>query len=93
MAQNQMKINEDRHRCELEFEPGDFAYLRLQPFHQLTRSNMKLSPRFLQALPGVGAAQEGGLQVGLASAITDTSCFHMSQLKKKLGSFDHVAPE
>lgn len=53
---------EDWHRRELEFEPSDFVYLKLQPFHQLTTSNMNLLPHFLQALPGVGVAQEGGLR-------------------------------
>ena len=49
IAQNRKKISEDRHQRELEFEPGDFVYLKLQPFWQLTirtRGNMKLSPRF-----------------------------------------------
>ena len=48
-VQNRMKISKDRHRCELEFEPGDFVYLKLQPFRQLTirtRGNMKPSPPF-----------------------------------------------
>lgn len=52
-AQNRMKISKDRHRCELEFEPGDFVYLKLQPFRQLTirtkgstKGNMKPSSRF-----------------------------------------------
>ena len=44
-----MKINADRHRREQEFAPGDFVYLKLQPFRQMSirvRGNMKLSPRF-----------------------------------------------
>ena len=35
-AQQRMKINVDHHRHELEFAPGDFVYLRLQPFRQLS---------------------------------------------------------
>ena len=31
-AQQRMKINTDRQRRELEFTPGDFVYLQLQPF-------------------------------------------------------------
>ena len=44
-----MKINADLHRRGQEFEPGDFVYLKLQPFRQMSiqvRGNMKLSPRF-----------------------------------------------
>ena len=49
VAQAQMKLNADHHRREQEFAPGDFVYLKLQPFRQLSirvRGNMKLSPRF-----------------------------------------------
>ena len=36
MAQNQVKINVDHHRQEQEFEHGDFVYLKLQPFQQMS---------------------------------------------------------
>ena len=36
MAQNQVKINADRHHQEQEFEHGDFVYLKLQPFQQMS---------------------------------------------------------
>ena len=42
-AQNRTKINADRHRREQEFEPGDFVYLKLHPFRQMSirvRGNM-----------------------------------------------------
>ena len=48
-AQDRMKLNSNRHRRELEFEPVEFLYLKLQRFRQMSvrmRGNMKLSPRF-----------------------------------------------
>ena len=31
-AQDRMKLNSNQHHCELEFEPSDLVYLKLQPF-------------------------------------------------------------
>lgn len=35
-TQAPMKLNADRQRQEQEFAPGDFVYLKLQPFRQLS---------------------------------------------------------
>ncbi|XP_028808761.1 uncharacterized protein LOC114763305 [Neltuma alba] len=48
-AQNRMKVQADRHRCDLQFAPGDVVWLRLQPYRQKTlaqRKFEKLSPGF-----------------------------------------------
>ena len=95
-AQNRMKVSDDRHRRELEFEPVDFVYLKLQPFRQLTirtRGNMKLSPRFYgpyQVLEHLGKV---AYRLELPQQSKIHPVFHVSQLKKKLGNLDHVTPE
>ena len=48
-AQARMKQQADTRRSEREFSVGDWVYLRLQPYKQLsinTRASMKLFPRF-----------------------------------------------
>jgi hypothetical protein len=48
-AQNQQKVQADKHRVERTFEVGDLVYLRLQPYRQasIKRSGTeKLQPRF-----------------------------------------------
>ena len=95
-AQNRMKVSDDRHRRELEFETVDFVYLKLQPFRQLTirtRGNMKLSPRFYgpyQVLEHLGKV---AYRLELPQQSKIHPVFHVSQLKKKLGNLDHVTPE
>ena len=91
-----MKINADCHRCELEFAPGDFVYLRLQPFRQLsvrTRGNQKLSPRFYgpyQVMERLGTV---AYRIALPTDSRIHPVFHVSQLKKKLGRSNRVAQE
>jgi hypothetical protein len=48
-AQNQQKVQEDKHRFDHTFEVGDLVYLRLQPYRKasIKRSRAeKLQPRF-----------------------------------------------
>lgn len=48
-AQEQMKLNYDRKRRELNFSEEDFVYLMLRPYKQhslLSRTVHKLSPSF-----------------------------------------------
>lgn len=59
-AQNHMKQLADRHRTKRVFQVGDWVYLRLQPYRQVTaqfRSNQKLAPKFygpFQVIQNVG---------------------------------------
>jgi hypothetical protein len=48
-AQQRMKSQADKHRMERGFEPGDWVYMKLQPYVQsyvAARTNKKLSFRF-----------------------------------------------
>jgi hypothetical protein len=49
MAQNHMKQQADQHRSEISFEVGDWVFLRLQPYKQMSlkkAKNDKLSPKY-----------------------------------------------
>lgn len=53
-AQNRMRKYVDMKRIEREFQVGDLAYLRLQPYWQILlrqRHNMKLSSRYYGPFP------------------------------------------
>src|ERR1700678_1498878 len=48
-AQNQQKVQADKHRVDRTFEVGDLVYLRLQPYRQVSIKRIgakKLQPRF-----------------------------------------------
>jgi hypothetical protein len=50
MAQNHMKQQADQHRSEISFEVGDWVFLRLQPYKQMSlkqaKKDNKLSPKY-----------------------------------------------
>jgi hypothetical protein len=50
MAHNRMKQEADQHRSERSFEVGDWVFLRLQPYKQMSlkqaKKDNKLSPKY-----------------------------------------------
>jgi hypothetical protein len=50
MAHNRMKQQEDQHHSERSFEVGDWVFLRLQPYKQMSlkqaKKDNKLSPKY-----------------------------------------------
>lgn len=48
-AQTRIKYYADKRRIEREYSVGDWVYLRLKPYRQMTaavRRSLKLSPRY-----------------------------------------------
>jgi hypothetical protein len=88
-AQARMKRIYDQHHQERELKVGDWVYLRLQPYRQMSvavRKNLKLSPRFYrpyQILEKMGAVS---YKLNLPSSSKIHPVFHVSLLKKQVGT-------
>ena len=50
LAHNRMKLQADQHRSERSFDVGDWIFLRLQPYKQMSlkqaKKDKKLSPKY-----------------------------------------------
>jgi hypothetical protein len=88
LAQNRMKQIYDRGHQERNFQPGDYVYVRLQPYRQHSlekRSNLKLAAKYygpyrvLERIGGVAYR----LDLPVGSKVH--TIFHVSLLKQKVG--------
>uniref|UniRef100_A0A5B6Z003 Chromo domain-containing protein n=1 Tax=Davidia involucrata TaxID=16924 RepID=A0A5B6Z003_DAVIN len=88
-AQHRMKrVYDLRHRYE-EFELGDWVYLRLQPYRQLSikiRKNQKLSPKCYGPYKVIQKINTVAYKLELPSDSRVHPVFHISLLKKRVGS-------
>jgi hypothetical protein len=88
-----MKLYADKLKTERSFVEGDWVFLRLKLYCQKTiamRSNLKLFPRFygpFQVIKKIGLV---AYKLNLPVDVKIHPVFHVSCLKKKLGS--HVSP-
>ena len=88
-AQARVKKIYDQHHQEREFKVGDWVYLRLQPYRQMSvsmRKNLKLFPRFYgpyQILEKMGGVS---YKLNLPPGFKIHPVFHVSLLKKQLGT-------
>lgn len=84
-AQNGMKQAADAHRSERAFAVGDFVYLKLQPYPQLSLKNKqiphKLSPRFYGPFRVVNKVGPAAYKLELPAEAVIHDTFHVSQLK------------
>ena len=90
MAQNWQKISVDRHRIEHNFEVGDLAFLRLQPYRQssLKKSGAeKLKPWFYGPYIIMRRVGEISYKLELPEGSNIYNVFYMSCLKKAMGQF------
>ena len=89
MAQNRIK-QVYQHRSERNFEVGDWVFLRLQPYKQISikkkeRKNNKLSPRYYgpyQIMQKIGSVS---YKLELPPTKKIHPVFHVSCLKKVIG--------
>ncbi|KAE9602910.1 putative nucleotidyltransferase, Ribonuclease H [Lupinus albus] len=89
-AQQQMKKFADKKRKFLEFEKGDWVFIKLRPHRQQTvarRINQKLAPRYYGPFPIVARIGAVSYKVKLPEATRVHPVFHISQLKKAIGEY------
>jgi hypothetical protein len=87
VAQTRQKSYADNRRRPMEFEEGDYVYLKVSPLRGLRRVKVKgkLSPRFIGPFRVFRWVGEMAYQLELPDNLSDVhNVFHVSQLKKCL---------
>jgi hypothetical protein len=85
--QTRQKSYADNRRRPLEFEEGDYVYLKVSPLHGMRRFKVKgkLSPRYIGPFLIFRRVGEMAYQLELPDNLSDVhNVFHVSQLKKCL---------
>jgi len=80
-----MKIQADHHRRELEYNVGNFVYVKLQPYRQHSLrliQNQKLSMRYFGPFPIIECIEAVAYKLLLPSSTHIHPVFHVSALKK-----------
>jgi hypothetical protein len=84
-----MKKYADANRTERSFTVGEFVYLKMQPFREtaLGRGNpIKLSSKWYGPFRVLKAVGKGSYQLLLPESAKIHDVFHVSQLKKHIGT-------
>jgi hypothetical protein len=86
MAQNRMKQQADQHRSEREFEVGDWVFLRLQPYKQMSlkqqKKDNKLAPKYYGPYKVLQRIGSMAYKLELPPSSRVHPVFHVSCLKK-----------
>jgi hypothetical protein len=93
-AQNRMKKAADKNRSERNFEVGDHVFVKLQPYVQSSlapRASQKLAFRFFGPFPIVSKIGTVAYKLALPPSSAVHPVFHVSQLKRAVGSSVAVA--
>jgi hypothetical protein len=89
MAQNHMKQQADQHRSERSFEVGDWVFLRLQPYKQISlkqsKKDNKLSPKYYGPYKVLQKIGTMAYKLELPASSRVHPVFHVSCLKKVIG--------
>ena len=88
-AQQWLKFYADRKISEREFRERDEVYLKLQPYKQTSlalRKNLKLSSKFYSPYRVVAKVGSMAYKLQLPAHSKIHHVFHVSLLKKKVGS-------
>jgi len=86
-AQSRQKSYADTRHTKLEFEAGDYVYLKVSPIRGLHRFKVKgkLSPRYIGPFQVLERRGEVAYQLEFPARLSDVhNVFHISQLKKCL---------
>jgi hypothetical protein len=89
MAQNRMKQQADQGRSERQFVEGDHVFLRLQPYKQTSlkaEQCQKLAPKFYGPYTVLKRVGQVAYQLALPSQSKLHPVFHVSCLKKVIGT-------
>jgi hypothetical protein len=95
VAQTRKKSYVDNRRRPLEFEEGDYVYLKVSPLRGIRRFKVKgkLSPRFIGPFRVFRRVVEMAYQLELLDNLSDVhNVFHVSQLKKCLRAPEEQLP-
>ena len=89
LAQNRMKQQEDQHCSERSFDVGDWVFLRLQPYKQMSlkqaKKDNKLSPKYYGMYKVLQKIGTMAYKLELPAASRLHPVFHVSCLKKVIG--------
>ncbi|XP_072087790.1 uncharacterized protein [Arachis hypogaea] len=95
MAQNRMRTYADKKRRGVTFEPGEFVYLKLQPYRMKTlakRVNQKLSARFYGPYEILAKIGQVAYELKLLEGARVHPVFHVSLLKKCVKPTAQIQP-
>lgn len=88
-AHNRMKMQADTHRCDSEFDVGDRVFLKFQPYplkSLASRPYEKLAPRYSGPFKVLAQVDQVVYKLELPSHAAIHPVFHVSQLKRALGT-------